>query len=145
MIPYQVVDGKIVNNKFISRDENELALNKVNMSEHQEQVEFVSWCDAQPIRELSMLFAIPNGARVSMGTAIKIKKEGLRSGIPDLMLPVAKGKYHGLFIEFKRRRGGVISPEQKEAIAKLTAEGYCCVVAKGYNQAIRSTVAYLMQ
>jgi VRR-NUC domain len=144
LIPYQFVNGKVINKSFVSRDENELALNKQNMFEHLEQVEVVKWCSSQPMRELRLIFAIPNAAKRSMGTALRMQREGLVSGVPDLLLPVARGQYHGLFIEMKRRRGGQISLEQKEKMDDLHTEGYCCVVTKGYHQAIRSIVAYLM-
>jgi hypothetical protein len=144
LIPYQVVDGKIINNKIVSRDENELALNKQNFKEHWEQCELINWCRSQPIRQMDRIFAIPNAGDRHPGYAAKMAQEGLTKGIPDLFLPVARGRYHGLFIEMKRRRGGTLSPEQKQKIADFSEEGYCCVVTKGYHQAIRSIVGYLM-
>ena len=37
---------------------------------------------------------------------------GVKSGVPDLMLPIPKGGYHGLFIELKKEVGGITSKEQ---------------------------------
>jgi VRR-NUC domain len=145
LIPYQMVDGKIINNKFLSRDEDELALNKQNMPEHWEQCQLLNWLRSQPIKQLNRIFAIPNAGNRHPGYAAKMAQEGLTKGVPDLLLPVARGGYHGLFVEMKRRRGGKLSPEQKQKIADFSEEGYCCVVTKGYHQAIRSIVSYLIQ
>jgi hypothetical protein len=74
--------------------------------------------------ELRLLFAIPNaGAGAQSGQAGKMKAEGVKRGVPDLHLPVARNGYHGLFIEMKYGKG-TPSPEQKEWIADLREEGY---------------------
>jgi hypothetical protein len=137
------VDGK-VSRAASRKTANEAALDSINLKEHDEQVEFINWCHSQPIKELHLIFAIPNGARTHMGTAKKLVAEGLKRGTPDLFLPVAKGEYHGLFIEMKRRKGGSLSVFQKKMLLELNYQGYCCVVPQGYHEAIRSIVSYLM-
>jgi hypothetical protein len=81
------------------------------MSEHQEQALVVKWSETQlrNYPELSCLFAIPNlGVRfendVAKGAALmaRMKAQGLRPGMPDLCLPVARGGFNALFIEMKR-------------------------------------------
>jgi hypothetical protein len=138
------VGGKVIKSKFIKKTEDEIALDKMNLMEHDEQAEFVSWCYRQPINQLHLLFSVPNGGRRTIGVAKKMKMEGQKAGVPDLFLPVARAGYHGLFIEMKRRRGGSLSIEQKELITLLGDQGYCCVVCCGYHEAIRSTISYLM-
>jgi hypothetical protein len=32
-----------------------------------------------------------------------LRREGMRTGVPDLVQPVAIGKFHGLYLEMKRR------------------------------------------
>jgi hypothetical protein len=51
--------------------------------------------------------------------------------LPDLFLPVARGGYHGLYIEIKRSERGKVSPEQKMMIFLLQQQGYCVEVAHG--------------
>jgi len=63
--------------------------------------------------------------------------------VPDLMLPVARQGYHGLFIEMKRRRGGRLSPEQREWRARLEAEGYRWVMCEGMDAGIAALREYL--
>ena len=42
----------------------------------------------------------------------------------------------------KRKVGGVISPEQKEWITYLNAQGYCAVVCKGFDDAKEKVEGY---
>lgn len=96
--------------------------------EHDEQVAFVSWFKMKfpHIR----ILAIPNGTRASIGAAIKAKKEGVSSGVPDLYIPAWK-----LWVEMKRQKGGTVSPEQKEWIHYLEVIGDKVIVARGCEDA----------
>ena len=77
-----------------------------------------------------LVFAIPNGGKRSITTAMQLKAEGVAPGVPDLFIPELK-----LFIEMKRQQGGRVSKEQKEVIAELTKVGYQCLVCKGFEDA----------
>lgn len=46
-------------------------------------------------------FAIPNGGHRDVRVAKKLKAEGVKPGVPDLMWPIVRGRYHGLFMELK--------------------------------------------
>ena len=67
----------------------------------------------------------------------------MKPGFPDLFLPIPIAKWHGLFIELKRIKGGVVSPEQKDWIAFLQEQGYGAVVCKGWLEARNTLVDYL--
>ena len=41
------------------------------------------------------LFAIPNGGARHIGTAIKLKSEGVTAGVSDLFLMIPSGQKHG--------------------------------------------------
>ena len=73
--------------------------------------------------ELGLLYAIPNGGKRAIKTAIALKAQGVKSGVPDMCLPVARGGYHGLYIELKRQRGGTVSETQKSWITALAKQG----------------------
>jgi VRR-NUC domain. len=114
-------------------------------TEHQEQALLIQMVRlaAQTDHRLSLLFAIPNGGHRHILTAQKLKDEGVKSGVPDLFLPVAIAPYHGLFIEMKRRTGGKLSPNQKQWINALLKQGYKVVVANGASEAWSALREYL--
>jgi hypothetical protein len=91
------------------------------------------------------LFAIHNQGHGDAVRGAQAKAEGIKAGVPDIMLPVvtfrAPGGYsHGLFIELKRPKlaataKGVTSNDQKDWIAFLTSQGYRCEVCIGWEAA----------
>ena len=93
--------------------------------------------------ELGLMFAIPNGSHKSIATAMRFKAEGLKAGVPDILLPVARGGFHGMFIELKRVEGGRLSTEQGEWRSALLCEGYQSIVCKGWQEASSQIIAYL--
>ena len=115
-------------------------------TEHDEQVALIAACEATYSRhpELRLLFAIPNGGQRNKATAGRLKAEGVRAGVPDLFLPIARGGYHGLFIELKRaHRSNHQTPAQRVWMELLMAQGYHCVVAYGAAAALESIMNYL--
>lgn len=114
-------------------------------TEHEEQKALIAWFDMSFPAHKGRLFAVPNGAYKSRSAASHYMREGLRSGVPDLMLPVARGGYHGLFIEMKRQKGGVVSPVQRDWIEYLNAQGYQAVVCRGFDAARKTIEQYLDQ
>lgn len=113
--------------------------------EHKEQVALMKWVDlAQAtIPELRCLFAVPNGGWRRIGVAVKLKAEGVRAGVPDIMLAVSRGNYHGLFIEMKKRVGGRVAPDQAVWLKRLMAQGYACRVSLGWGDAKDTIINYL--
>ena len=120
------------------------------LSEHDEQAALFQW--AMTIAnarwpELELLFAIPNAGRMGGHKGRmwggRLKKEGLRAGVPDLFLPVPRGSYHGLFLELKRVKHGSTSTIQTAWHTALRAQGYQVEVAKGAQAAIAILTVYL--
>jgi hypothetical protein len=118
---------------------------KVIPTEHQEQCALFEWAAwaAKRIPELHLMHAIPNGGKRDIRTAAMLKAEGVKPGVPDIFLPVARGGKHGLYIELKRRRGGVISKAQEAWIRALTNQGYMCAVCHGAEAANNEILAYM--
>lgn len=115
-------------------------------TEHQEQATVIQWStlllNKCPL--LAMLYAIPNAAKRSMALAAMMKAEGMKSGVPDLCLPVARSDFHGLYIEMKRKKGGgVTSKEQSWWKDALTTQGYRAVICKGADEAIAEIKSYM--
>lgn len=118
--------------------------------EDQEQAKVFRWADLQTnvMPELALLHAIPNGGQRSKATAAILKATGVKAGVPDICLPVARQSYHGLYIELKRpatagRRQGKVSEIQSVWLERLHAQGYCVDVCYGAEEAIRTIRSYL--
>ena len=91
------------------------------------------------------LVHVPNsGHGKNLGQASMLKATGLRTGYPDLILDKARGGYHGLRIEMKTLKGGTVSPEQREWIDYLRAEGYCAEVCRGRDEAMAVISSYML-
>jgi hypothetical protein len=116
------------------------------LSEHQEQCLVIDWCHAHLDLDprLELIFAIPNGLWAkNKGVALKAKAEGLKKGVPDLLLPIASKGWHGLFVEMKKLTGSSTSTAQKQWHTDLREQGYAVELCKGHEQAIAAIVAYL--
>lgn len=116
---------------------------KKTPTEDQEQAALVRWFQTSYPAIKNRLFAIPNGAHKSKQAASRFMATGLRAGVPDLFLPVAHGGYHGLFVEMKRAKGGVVSADQEDWLRYLNGAGYKAVVCRGRNEAMDVITIYL--
>lgn len=114
-------------------------------TEDAEQEQLFLWAryEEHAIPELRWMFAIPNGGLRSKVTAARMKATGTRPGVPDICLPVARGKFHGMYIEMKRQRGGVLSPDQKIWLNALARNGYLAIRCNGFEEARREIIKYL--
>lgn len=92
-----------------------------------------------------MWWHTPNERRASVGEMVKLQKQGLKKGVPDNFIAVARGRFFGLFIELKRQKKSLsrVSKEQQAIIDELNKQGYKAVVAYGAAQAIATVINYL--
>lgn len=93
--------------------------------------------------QAQLIFHIPNEGRRHPATGQRLKQEGMKAGVPDYFLPVPKEPYSGLFIELKRRFGGVVTPLQSGWLDALKQQGYAAHVAYGAVAAINIVTDYL--
>lgn len=114
-------------------------------SEQVEQINLMRWAEyekgAHP--ELKLLLHIPNGGSRTKAEAGRFRAMGVKPGVPDLLLPVARGAYHGLWIELKRADGGKTQAAQRGWIAALRDQGYEAVVCHGWVEASETIMKYL--
>ena len=99
-------------------------------TEHAEQCAVASWLRRRGV----WFFAVPNGAKMGAAEAAKMKREGLRPGVPDLLI-VDRGRL--LALEMKARESGRPTPEQNAAMEHLTSQGWDCGVCHGAKEAIQ--------
>lgn len=114
-------------------------------TEAQEQRALFMWCayNRQKYPETEMLFHIPNGGSRNKIEAHNLKLQGVKPGVPDLMLPVPRGCHHGLFIELKRTKGGRASEEQLVWLRSLNRLGYKAIICHGWAEAAEAIKEYL--
>ena len=126
-------------------------------TEDVEQICLFRWADAQQCKypELSLMYHVPNGGKRSKSEAARFRAMGVKSGVPDIFLPVKEKTrvadnssireplYNGLYIELKRQRGGTVSVTQKQWIANLRQAGYAVEVCKGWEAASAVILDYL--
>ena len=108
--------------------------------ESTEQKTLVAWLELQGL----LFTAIPNSTYTT-SWAVKRRnyEQGLRKGLPDLLIVIpperaVDGTGRVIFCEMKRKKAGVVSPEQKKWIAALNAVGGTvdAFVAHGADEAI---------
>lgn len=116
-------------------------------TEHSHQVALFIWASMpeqqKAYPELKYMFAIPNGGKRDKITAANLKAEGVKAGVPDIMLPVAKHGCHGLFIEMKKPKDGVVSGKQDEFLTQLRFNGYYAETCYSWLHAIDCIVWYM--
>lgn len=92
--------------------------------------------------ELDLLYHIPNGGSRNRLEAANLKRQGVKPGVPDLCLPVARGTFHGLYIEMKYGKNKT-SPLQDGWIESLRNQNYAVFVCYGWQQAAEVIKKYL--
>lgn len=115
-------------------------------TEEQEQIalfNWAAWISNTKWPELELMYHVPNGGYRNKAEAGRFRAQGVKSGVPDIVLPVARGGYHGLYIELKRTVGGRVSEEQREWLDRLTAQGYYTAVCRGWEEAKNVIEGYL--
>lgn len=76
--------------------------------ESEEQSALFQWARLMEGRcpELRLMYHIPNGGLRNKPVAVRLTAQGVRRGVPDICLPVARHGFHSLYIELKRPKGG---------------------------------------
>ncbi|WP_166219749.1 VRR-NUC domain-containing protein [Pseudomonas atagonensis] len=92
-----------------------------------------------------LIYHVPNGGHRVKAVAAKLKAQGVKAGIPDLVLSMARGGYFGLYIEFKATppNDAAVSASQQERLRKLNEQGYLAIVCRGHFDAMEQIRAYL--
>ena len=110
---------------------------------------WASWNEAKH-PDLRKMYAIPNGGLRNKATGAKLKSQGVRAGVLDINLDVARNGFHGLRIEMKRpgvpgtgQRPGRVSAEQASRAADLVSDGYKVAFCYGWEAARDVLIEYL--
>lgn len=113
-------------------------------SEATEQETLIVWCGWHEAKhpELKLLYHIPNGGSRNQLEAANLKRQGVKAGVPDLCLPVARNGFHGLYIEMKYGRNKT-TEKQEEWLDALKQQGYFTAVCYGAEEAEKVIAEYL--
>lgn len=87
-------------------------------SESKHQEAFFAWLSLKYPQINAVAFAIPNGGKRGKREAYSLQRQGVKAGVPDIFISMARYPYHGLYIEMKRPGGdgvpkGKLSEAQK--------------------------------
>lgn len=115
-------------------------------SESQEQQALIQWSQyaRQEYKELELLYHVPNGGRRDKREALSFKRQGVKAGVPDLVLPVGRGGYLGLYVELKVGKNKTTA-NQNIWIENLRNQNYRVQVCYGWLEAKKVIEDYLMQ
>ena len=113
-------------------------------NEHLAQSLLIKWFRLQYPYMAKCLFAIPNGGARHIGTAIKLKSEGVTAGVADLFLMIPTKTKHGLFLEMKTEVGK-LQQNQKDFLSLAESMGYGAEVAYGFTHGQEIIKKYLRE
>lgn len=112
------------------------------MIEHEIQKQCVNWFAWQHPSLSRLLFAVPNGGQRNKIVAAKLKAEGVKAGVSDLLLLYPSSGCHGLCIEMKTPKGKQ-TKEQAQFETAVKEAGYSYVVCRSLDQFINSITNYI--
>lgn len=110
-----------------------------------EQKQLFDWLDLQYPKESKLIYHVPNGGKRDAITAKKLQGQGVKAGIPDICIDLARGGYFGMRIEFKPNRAhkSTVSPAQQATLYLLNDAGFYATVCYGFEDARQAITAYL--
>lgn len=106
------------------------------------QRNLVRWFSYQYPKYDRVFFHVPNGGSRHPVEAANLKGQGVKPGVFDLVLLVARKGYHGLVLELKRK-GGRLSEHQKDFGFAATEQGYLAVCHDSLEDGITCLAEYL--
>ena len=124
----------------------------MNHVEHEHQVALIHWArrvqlapasDVKPGSKIAnYLLAIPNGGRRNPREGARLKAEGVKPGVSDLLLPLRRGGFAGLWIELKAP-GKKPTPEQRDWLERMRSAGYFATWCDDWQRAAEVITGYL--
>lgn len=113
-----------------------------------EQVNLIRWTQQPEVRrrypDLKLLYHVPNERKCTPAQGQMLKRLGVKSGVPDLCLPVPRGGYHGLYIELKSpEKSARASANQTWWVEELISQNYAACVCKGWEMARDTILRYM--
>jgi len=113
--------------------------------EGMEQAALFRWLQVRHPVAAALAYHVPNGGHRVKAVAAKLKAQGVKAGVSDIVLPMARGGFFGLYIEFKAAapHSAVVSETQRAFLHDVQQQGYKGVVCRGMDEAMKVFEAYL--
>ena len=113
------------------------------MSESREQQIIFEWASWQKNKYpgIEAMYHIANEGKRSASNGSRLKREGLKSGVSDICVPVAKCGYNNLYIELKSGKNKA-TKEQLDFIGLINKYGGKALVVYEADNAIEVIKAY---
>jgi hypothetical protein len=115
-------------------------------AEGEEQAQLIELFRARFPDVGELLIHIPNGGyRKNKFEGWRLKQQGVRAGVSDLNLPVARSGFFGLWIEFKAAPPNDAPPTEAQLdwLERMRAEGYRAELCLGVEAALAVLTDYL--
>lgn len=113
--------------------------------EGREQAALFRWLQLRHPAAFKLAYHVPNGGHRVKAVAAKLKAQGVKAGVSDIFLPMARGGYFGLFIEFKATppHDAPVSASQQAFLMAVEQQGYMALVCRGLHEAMQVIEGYL--
>lgn len=113
-------------------------------TEKQDAKVVAQWLD---LMQVTWYHTPMEGAR-NVIVGANLKRMGMKRGVPDICICVARHGFHGLYIEMKRKnlknkKGGGLSLDQLSWLSRLRLSGYDADVTYGVDETLNRIKHYL--
>lgn len=123
-------------------------MRKLTASEHQIQSAYFDLV-RMFYPNCKLIYAVPNaggfsgGFKANVMRVLRLQKEGVTKGVPDVAIDYPRGGFHGARLEFKRSEKEIPTDDQLEAHKQLRENGYFVQVVWDHSQAWELTRKYM--
>lgn len=119
-----------------------MKLQNMKRGETTEQISLFNWAmnNIHVLPCLSLMYHVPNEGKRTNGAVLKAM--GLKTGVPDVCLPVPSHNFHGLYLEMKYGNNRP-TKDQEAFMAELRKQGYKTAVCYGAEEAKAEIMEYL--
>ncbi len=126
--------------------------------EYEHQAALIKWAKVKALpkldyieenaRLISYLYAIVNERKTSHKAGMRLRRQGVKSGVSDLHLALPMNGHHGLWIEMKRpivkgQTKPTVSDTQQAWLDRMNKAGFKAVVCYHWTEAKDAIEQYL--
>lgn len=129
-----------------------MAVRNKRRFEDQEQAAFFTWLRIRHPLAYEHAYHVPNGGsrgggdrRSAQIEGARLKAQGVKAGVPDIWIPLRRGAFAGLVVEFKATppHDAEVSKEQQQWVLRMKAQGWRSEVVLGLNALRRLIDEYM--